>query len=69
MIYILAIFLPFLAVMLKGKIGTGIVLLLLQITVIGWIPAIVIAWIVIARAEADRRHRETLAVLKVTVKT
>lgn len=64
MIYILAVFLPFLAVMLKGKIGTGIVLLLLQLTVFGWIPAIAVAWIVLWRTESARRHHELVATIK-----
>lgn len=64
MIYILAVFLPFLAVMLKGRVLTGLLLLILQITVIGWLIAAPLAIVIIMRVEAERRHRETLAVLK-----
>lgn len=45
--YILALFLPWLAVMLKGRMVTGVVLLLLQLTLIGWLPATAVAFFVI----------------------
>ncbi|MDE2585509.1 MAG: YqaE/Pmp3 family membrane protein [Betaproteobacteria bacterium] len=62
--YILALFLPWLAVMLKGRVFVGIVLLILQITLIGWLPATVVALFIVhqentkdAIAEAmGRRH-------------
>ena len=47
MMYILALFLPWLAVMLKGRMVTGVVLLLLQLTLIGWLPATAVAFFVI----------------------
>lgn len=50
MLYLLAMLAPFLAVMLRGKILTGIFLLILQCTVVGWIPAVVVAWIIIGTA-------------------
>lgn len=53
MMYILALFLPWLAVMLKGRIVTGVVLLILQITLIGWLPATVVAFFIIN--EENRR--------------
>lgn len=64
MSYILALFLPWLAVMLKGRVFVGIVLLILQITLIGWLPATVVALFIVhqentkdAIAEAmGRRH-------------
>ncbi len=45
--YILALFLPWLAVMLKGRMVTGVVLLLLQLTLIGWLPATAVAFFII----------------------
>ena len=45
--YILALFLPWLAVMLKGRLVTGVVLLLLQLTLIGWLPATAVAFFII----------------------
>ena len=47
MSYILALFLPWLAVMLKGRVLVGIVLLILQITLIGWLPATVVALFIV----------------------
>ncbi|HJW04566.1 MAG TPA: YqaE/Pmp3 family membrane protein [Azospira sp.] len=64
MSYILALFLPWLAVMLKGRVFVGIVLLILQITLIGWLPATVVALFIVhqentkdAIAEAMGRKR------------
>ncbi len=45
--HILALFLPWLAVMLKGRMVTGVVLLLLQLTLIGWLPATAVAFFII----------------------
>lgn len=39
--YVIAFFFPWLSLMLQGKIGSGIVCLLLQITIIGWVPAFI----------------------------
>ncbi len=47
MLYILAFFLPWLAVMIKGRIFTGIFLLILQLTLFGWIPATIAALFII----------------------
>ncbi len=55
MLYILALFLPFLAVMLKGRIFVGAVLLILQMTVIGWLPAIVVACFIINNENNKKR--------------
>ncbi len=55
MLYLVALFFPFLAVMLKGRIGVGILLLLLQITLIGWLPATVVACFIINN-ENNKKH-------------
>ena len=55
MSYILAILLPPLACFLNGKILTGLLLLVLMLTIVGWIPAAVIAVLVVNDAKADRR--------------
>jgi uncharacterized membrane protein YqaE (UPF0057 family) len=57
MLYILALFLPFLAVMLKGRIIVGVVLLVLQITLIGWLPATIVACFIINN-ENNKKHIE-----------
>lgn len=55
-----AILLPWLALMLRGRIGQGILCLLLQITVIGWIPAAIWALVIINNDNQERRHQEML---------
>lgn len=60
MIYLIAIILPWLAFMLKGRIGLGLLCLLLQITIIGWLPAAIWAIVVINNMKAEKRHREMM---------
>lgn len=52
---LIAIIFPFLSFMLRGKIFTGILCLILQITIIGWVPAAFWAVISLQNARADRR--------------
>lgn len=52
---IIAIILPFLSFLLRGKILTGILCLILQVSIIGWIPAAVWAVISLQNARADKR--------------
>ncbi|PWU04304.1 MAG: YqaE/Pmp3 family membrane protein [Bacteroidetes bacterium] len=61
---LIAIFLPFLSFMLRGRILTGILCLILQITLIGWIPAAVWAVISLQNARADRRNRQLIRAIK-----
>lgn len=58
---LLAILLPWLSFILRGRILTGIICLLLQITVVGWIPAA--AWAVISLNEA-RANRRTARIVR-----
>ncbi|MDB5234285.1 MAG: hypothetical protein JWR44_1278 [Hymenobacter sp.] len=60
---LLAILLPGLSMMVNGHILKGLLCFVLQITLIGWIPAAI--WGVASRSQdlAEKRHRETLAVL------
>ena len=60
MIYLVAIIFPWLALMLEGKIGLGLLCLLLQITLIGWLPATIWAIVVINNIRADERHQEMM---------
>lgn len=53
--YVIAFFLPWLSLMLQGKILSGIICLILQITIIGWIPAFIWAVTALNRMYADRR--------------
>ena len=47
---LLAILVPWLSFFLRGKIIQGAVCLILQITIIGWLPAAL--WAVVSRNEA-----------------
>ncbi|GBG03823.1 hypothetical protein AZSI13_31500 [Azospira sp. I13] len=60
MSYILALFLPFLAVMLKGRVLVGIVLLVLQVTLIGWLPATIVAFFIIHQENTKQAIREAM---------
>jgi len=53
--YVIAFFLPWLSLFLQGKIFSGIICLILQITLIGWIPAFIWAVTALNRMYADRR--------------
>lgn len=61
---LIAILLPWLSFILRGRILTGILCLLLQITIVGWIPAA--AWAVISLQEAreNRRNRRIVRAIK-----
>ena len=63
MIYALAVLLPFLALLVRGKIFQSMLCLILQITLIGWLPATIWAVLVINNDNAERRHNETLQAL------
>jgi uncharacterized membrane protein YqaE (UPF0057 family) len=52
---LIAILLPWLSFLLRGKILAGILCILLQITLIGWIPAAIWAIIALNNAKADKR--------------
>ena len=61
---LLAILLPFLSFMVRGKILTGIVCLFLQITLIGWLPAAI--WVVLSlnNARAERRNDKLIRAMR-----
>ncbi len=48
---IVALLLPWLALLMRGRILQGIVCLVLQITLIGWLPAAVWALMVVMKDE------------------
>lgn len=52
---LLAILLPWLSFLLRGKIFAGMLCLILQITVLGWLPAAIWAVVSLNNARADRR--------------
>lgn len=62
--YVIAFLLPWLSLMFQGKIGAGILCLILQITIIGWIPATIWAVTSLNRMYADRRTEAVIAALR-----
>jgi uncharacterized membrane protein YqaE (UPF0057 family) len=60
----LAILIPWLALFLRGRVVQGILCLLLQISLIGWIPAAIWAFVVINNDNQERRHQEMLGVMR-----
>ena len=62
--YVLAFFLPWLSLLLQGKVLSGIVCLVLQLTLIGWIPACIWAFTALNRMYADRRTNQVIRELK-----
>ncbi|AWM12556.1 YqaE/Pmp3 family membrane protein [Flavobacterium sp. NRK F10] len=62
--YVIAFFFPWLSLMLQGKILSGIICLLLQLTIIGWIPAFLWAVTSLNRMYADRRTNKIIKEMK-----
>ncbi len=52
---LIAVLIPWLSFFLRGKIFSGILCLLLQITLIGWIPAAI--WAVMSRVDGKNKKR------------
>jgi hypothetical protein len=61
---LVAILLPWLSFILRGRILTGILCLILQITIIGWIPAAVWAVVSLQNARDDRRNRRLIRAME-----
>lgn len=59
-----AVLLPWLALFIRGRIGQGLLCLILQITFIGWIPAAIWAVVVVNNDNQDRRHQEMLQAVR-----
>ena len=53
--YLIALLFPWITFFTMGKIGQGILCLLLQITIIGWLPATIWAFVAIGGYHADKR--------------
>jgi uncharacterized membrane protein YqaE (UPF0057 family) len=54
--YVLAFFLPWLTFFTMGMIGSGVICLILQLTIIGWLPATIWAFVAINNYHADQRN-------------
>lgn len=57
---LLAIILPWLSFILRGKILSGILCLFLQITLIGWLPAAIWAVISLNNKRAEKRTEKII---------
>jgi uncharacterized membrane protein YqaE (UPF0057 family) len=53
--YLIAVLLPFVAMLLCGKVFQAIICFVLQCTVLGWLPAAIWAVMVVADHKADKR--------------
>lgn len=60
---LIAILLPWLSFFLRGRVLRGIICLLLQITLLGWLPAALWAVFDLHNKRAEKRHRQTLAAI------
>lgn len=61
---LIAILLPWLSFLLRGRILRGILCLILQITLIGWLPAAIWAVVSLNDARADRRNRKLVRAIE-----
>ncbi|MCS3531440.1 YqaE/Pmp3 family membrane protein [Chryseobacterium sp. JUb7] len=61
---LLAILLPFLSFMFRGKVLTGIICLILQITLIGWLPAAIWAVLSLNNERADKRNERLIRAMR-----
>ncbi|WP_426479762.1 YqaE/Pmp3 family membrane protein [Chryseobacterium sp. CBSDS_008] len=61
---LLAILLPFLSFIVRGKIFTGIICLILQITLIGWLPAAIWAVLSLNNERADKRNNRLIKAMR-----
>ncbi|MES2704561.1 MAG: YqaE/Pmp3 family membrane protein [Bacteroidota bacterium] len=61
---LIAIFLPWLSFLLRGRLLRGITCVLLQCTLIGWLPAAIWAVIDLQNARADRRTRRMIRAMR-----
>ena len=62
--YLLALFLPWLAFFTIGMIGSGITCLILQLTLIGWLPAANPAFFAINNYYAKQRNDELVRAIE-----
>ncbi|MDF2554002.1 MAG: family rane protein [Chryseobacterium sp.] len=61
---LLAILLPFLSFIVRGKIFTGIICFILQITILGWIPAAIWAALSLQNARAEKRNEKLIRAVR-----
>lgn len=61
---LIAILLPFLSFILRGKIITGIICFILQITILGWIPAAIWAALSLQNSRAEKRNEKLIRAVR-----
>jgi uncharacterized membrane protein YqaE (UPF0057 family) len=61
---LIAFFFPFVSFFLRGRIVTSIICLILQITLIGWIPAAIWAVISLENSRAEKRNKKLIKAIK-----
>ncbi|OBW40355.1 hypothetical protein AB670_03307 [Chryseobacterium sp. MOF25P] len=61
---LLAILLPFLSFIVRGKIITGIICFILQITILGWIPAAIWAALSLQNERAEKRKEKLIRAMQ-----
>jgi uncharacterized membrane protein YqaE (UPF0057 family) len=61
---LIAIFFPCISFLLRGKIFTALICLILQITLIGWLPAAIWAVISLQNSRADKRNARLIKAMK-----
>ncbi|WP_404985219.1 YqaE/Pmp3 family membrane protein [Chryseobacterium sp. M5] len=61
---LLAILLPFLSFIVRGKIITGIICFILQITILGWIPAAIWAALSLQNERAEKRNEKLIRAMQ-----
>jgi hypothetical protein len=63
--FLIALFFPWLTFFIMGKPLQGILCLLLQLTLVGWVPAIIWAFASNSSFNADRRTNKLIQAVKV----
>ncbi|WP_374443283.1 YqaE/Pmp3 family membrane protein [Epilithonimonas sp.] len=61
---LLAILLPFVSFFVRGKIITSIICFILQITILGWLPAAIWAALSLNNARAEKRNKELIRAIR-----
>jgi len=61
---LIAIFFPSISFLIRGKIFTALICLILQITLIGWIPAAIWAVVSVQNSRADRRNNKLIKAMR-----
>ncbi|MEN0010482.1 MULTISPECIES: YqaE/Pmp3 family membrane protein [Flavobacterium] len=64
MMTLIAIFFPCISFLLRGKILTSLLCLILQLTLIGWLPAAIWAVISLQNSRADRRNARLIKAMR-----